>query len=212
MLIDINLLPEKKVKKRTSLYLIAGILAAAILFGIILIFQVNSQKAHLKTLDAKLQEQKQIEITMQKRIKTFETSDSFQQLDQAVKWAESYPVKTGPVLDKLTALLPERGFFNEFGYAEDGTVSLRVQFDSESQAAYYLDRLKKADWISDANIMKLSTSQIDDTNKGSANLTATAGADNVLPRYIASYEIKLNKSIIQSESDESSEVEGDEQN
>jgi hypothetical protein len=76
-------------------------------------------------------------------------------------------------MQHLTALLPERGFIQSFGYTETGTVTISVQFDNPREAAYFLDSMNKSDWIDKASLSSLNAQAIVDSSASTTQSTAT---------------------------------------
>jgi type IV pilus assembly protein PilN len=115
-------------------------------------------------------------------------------------------VKTLPFLNELISFLPDRGFFQSFTLNQDHTINLSIQFDTETDAAYYLSRLSNSSWFSEAKLLSLTTQDItaasnsvtgtDSTQSGTQTNTDTENQD-VLPRYLASYQVTLNPSAVQ---------------
>jgi type IV pilus assembly protein PilN len=193
MLVDINLLPQKETRKKALLYSIVIIIAILFFVLVALFFLRYSLHSDVENLSSQLQKKQELRAVLENNLTGYNVSDADEQLEAAVHWAEKYPIETVPVLDHLIELLPERGFFEEFNYGENGVITLNIQFDSSREAAYYLDRLETSDWITDAKIVKLETATINDTESG------TITNDNSLPRYIGQFEIMLNKNLIKTE-------------
>jgi type IV pilus assembly protein PilN len=193
MLVDINLLPQKETRKKALLYSIVVIIALLLFALGILFFLRYSLHSDVENLSSQLQKKQELRVVLEGNLTGYDVSNAGEQLKVAVRWAEKYPIETVPVLDHLIDLLPERGFFEEFNYGEDGVITLNIQFDSSREAAYYLDRLETSNWITDAKIVKLETVTINDTEND------TITNDHSLPRYVGQFEIMLNKNLIKTE-------------
>jgi type IV pilus assembly protein PilN len=112
------------------------------------------------------------------------------ELHEAVQWSKKYPLKMVPLLRNMTKLLPERGFVMNFSYADNGTVTVAVQFDTSEQAAYYLKRLEDAKFVKDVQLKSVSAVNITETN-------AEEGTEQqVVPRYLAQYEMHIRKQAL----------------
>ncbi|WP_201713642.1 PilN domain-containing protein [Rossellomorea arthrocnemi] len=204
MLVDINLLPQNEKRSRRWLYVVIGVLSVGILAVMILLILAGTIGKDVDVLTAELQSTKQLRAEKEQSISDFESSDAWVQLESAVSWAESYPIDTVPVLEHLVELLPERGFLKEFTYAEDGRSQLSIQFDTSSEAAYYLTHLKESKYIQDATLSSLATESISENDSQSAVNTET-----ILPRYLGQFEITLNRNEIKKmETEESSDKQG----
>ncbi|EDL64690.1 PilN domain-containing protein [Bacillus sp. SG-1] len=204
MLIDINLLPQKERKRRMPVYIAIAALTLTILGTAFLLVFTQLSHQELENITKNLEMKKEFRLQQETTVNTIESSDGLEQLHTAVQWAEQYPIDTVPVLEHLTSLLPERGFFRQFNYTEDGMINLNVQFDTSRQAAYYLNDLKHSDWISEAKLTSLETSQ----GQMEEDLVVLP-EDKLMPRYLGQYEISLNQSFIKSELQSESEGGGE---
>ncbi|WP_456273876.1 PilN domain-containing protein [Bacillus sp. AK031] len=194
MLIDINLLPKKERKRRLPVYIAFGALILTLLGAAFLLLQTQLSQNELDNLAKDLEMKKEYRLQQETAINSIESSDGLEQLQTAVEWAEQYPIETVPVLEHLTSLLPERGFFRQFSYTEDGRINLNVQFDTSRQAAYFLNDLKNSKWIGEAKLVSVETAQ---SNTSSETVILTE--DKVMPRYMGQYEIALNPGFIKNE-------------
>ncbi|THE15299.1 hypothetical protein E1I69_00170 [Bacillus timonensis] len=215
MLVDINLLPRKEFKNRAKLLLLVILIIVA-LIGFLFIF-IQYKKA--TTREAQLTEQiTTLQETRAAEEQKYDSANQFNNvvnLERTVEWADSYFVKTVPILNHLTMLLPERGFVQNFSYTEDGIVSLEVQFDTNTENAYYLALLTNSPLIKSARLLTVSTTPITETSEGVDTTTDTNSKakeneattdnkieseqnNNILPRYFAQYEIIFDKSAIKS--------------
>ncbi|RIW37699.1 pilus assembly protein PilN [Bacillus salacetis] len=195
MLIDINLLPQKEHKRRLPVYIAIAAISMALLGTVFLIIYTQVSQQKLDNLTKELEMKKEFRIQQETAVSNVESSDGMQQLQTAVKWAEEYPIDTVPVLEHLTSLLPERGFFRQFNYTEDGKINLNVQFDTSRQAAYFLNDLKNSDWIVDVKLASLETT----SQAEAADETTALTEDQLMPRYLGQYEISLNQTLIKNE-------------
>lgn len=185
MLVDINLLPQKEEKSRFLLVLL-------IVVGFVLgagLFSTFYYAKHLDNKTASVNQEitatKHLLETAQRQLAGLSESSAVAELENAVQWAEAYRTKTVPLIQQLTTILPERGFIDDFTYQVPGVVSLTVQFDTNREAAYFLNNLHEADWITEAKLDRLSTKELKDGDEEEA--------DKYLPRYIGYYKIQINK-------------------
>lgn len=199
MLVEVNLLPKKEPKNYT---LMAVLLAALLLFlvaGIFLFWQGTRFENKLATLDNQIATSKKITEAEQLKVMDNQVSSSVSVLETAVNWANEAPVKAVPVIKHVTALLPNRGFIQTISYTETGTVSLTVQFDTSRDAAYYLKNLLDSEWITEVTLSSVSTSEEDKeetTGTSTATETQIVKDNQIVPRYIGQYELKLDREFI----------------
>ncbi|OXT18950.1 hypothetical protein B9K06_00920 [Bacillus sp. OG2] len=184
MLVEINLL-QKKEQQRSFLL----ITAMALLLVVCLIFAAfyfigSHYSSKIESAQTRINDARETASAIEAQLNEFESSNSAQILQESVEWAKEYPVKSVPLLRKLTQLLPERGFIQAFTYEQSGIVQLAVQFDSSREAAYYLNSLHGSAWIQDAAISSVTTGDQD-------TLPDDEGTD-YLPRYLAEFEIIIN--------------------
>lgn len=85
------------------------------------------------------------------------------------------------VLEQLDAQLPKRGVIRDISYSQSSTIDLTVDVGKIEDAAAYLARLKRLDFVSNATIASLA--EEGDTGNGS-----TAGATGL---YAAVYSVSL---------------------
>jgi Tfp pilus assembly protein PilN len=171
MLVEINLLPQKEPRKK-SFFIIVAVLAVIFLsLSTYYILQIQSTKSDIANLDTQIKMTKDLAAIEEKNANKNESLMSITLLKGAVEWANSYPIKTIPVMQHLTGLLPERGFIQTFGYTEAGTVTISVQFDSAREAAYFLDNLNESEWIDDANLSSLTAKEQEKTDEAAPAAT-----------------------------------------
>lgn len=195
MLVEVNLLPKKEPKNYT---LMAVLLAALLLFlvaGIFLFWQGTRFENKLETLDNQIATTKKITEAEQLKVMDNQVSSSVSVLETAVNWANESPVKAVPVIKHVTALLPNRGFIQTISYTETGTVNLTVQFDTSRDAAYYLKNLLDSEWISEVTLSSVSTSE-SEKEETADSVNQTAKDNQIVPRYIGQYELKLDREFI----------------
>lgn len=200
MLVDINLLPQKEAKNRTLLVL-AIILAAILLLGAFFAFWFTHRYDNqIATLDKQIASTERTIAEEQQKVVIAEAANSLTELENTVQWAKNYPLKMVPVLQKLTSLLPERGFIKKFTYGETGKVVLTVQFEQSREAAYYLSAIQNSKWVSDVKLNSLNAVKgfYDQTMSGNFDDSHVKN-EKYIPRYEGEFEITLNKDLIKDE-------------
>jgi type IV pilus assembly protein PilN len=176
MLVEINLLPQKEPRKKSFFIIVAAMAVIFLSLGTYYFLQIHTTKSDIANLDSQIKMTKDLAAIEEKNANKSESELSITLLKSAVEWANSYPMRTIPVMQHLTGLLPERGFIQTFAYTEAGTVTISVQFDSAREAAYFLDNLNESEWIDDANLSSL-TAKEQEENKAVPS-TATQGTNN----------------------------------
>lgn len=213
MLVEINLLPQKE-EKRKSLLVLVIIAVFILLLGGFFVYWLNSSyEKKLANLEQQITTTEQLALNEQQKIVSYESSNSLVELENTVEWAKEYPLKTVPVLNKLTALLPERGFIQTFSYTELGIVNLTVQFESSREAAFYLNSLIESEWVLEARLNNLNAiTGFYDRTFGETDEGPDEGSlknEKYIPRYLGTYEVELNRDVIKKEAEvDSSDEEG----
>jgi len=200
MLVDINLLPQKEAKNK-SLLTLAIVFSSIFLIGIVITVVLNnSYNSKLAELENQITLTEQLVEIEQQKIVAYQSSNS---ISDTVKWAQSYPLKTVPILKNLTTILPERGFIQSFTYEESGSVRLTVQFEMSREAAYFLNSLLESNWVTNAKLNSLDTVTNDTFSETGDNKDELTG--NYIPRYLGQYEIELNQEVLKENGDPSLE-------
>ncbi|MDP4172215.1 MAG: hypothetical protein Q8906_16515, partial [Bacillota bacterium] len=189
MLVEINLLPKKEAKPIGLLLILFGFFILILLAVMFFYMKGISYTNEIQSLQNEINLTQKSSALEQKKATVIESSSSVEQLKKSIEWAESYPIKTIPLMRKLTALLPERGFIQSFAYDETGTIKISVQFDSESEAAFFLSRLDESKWIDSARMTKLAAQTIN----GPVTPDGSQSSTSYLPRYIGDFDLKVNK-------------------
>ncbi len=215
MLVEINLLPQKEAKNK-SLFLLAIISAAILLIGGFFVYWFNrTYENKIANLEQQIATTEQLVANEQQKVMNYEASNSLTELENTVKWAEDYPLMTVPILQKLTELLPERGFLQSFTYEGIGVVKFTIQFETSRDAAYYLNALIESKWVLDAKLNQLDavTSFYDRTIGETDNGPNESELKNekYIPRYHGEYEVELKRDVLKEEaSAETSDEQGGE--
>ncbi len=197
MLVEINLLPKKE-SRNTALFVLAGVLLFILIIGIgISVWHGQSYKGKTERVNQEIATTKQLIEIQQEKIISSESANSVAELESAIKWAEEYPIKTVPILRDLTALLPERGFVQTIKYTEVGTIELEVQFDTSREASYYLKSMLDSDWVEDVKLISIDA--VVNADEESEQEIPELTNERYIPRYIAEFEVFLNKKVIKAE-------------
>ncbi|WP_066365578.1 PilN domain-containing protein [Neobacillus fumarioli] len=176
MLVEINLLPEKEPKKVRLWLLASGFAALFLLFGVYFYIQAHSVQTSIESVEKQISIIKKLEATAGSQSANSADHTAASQLKAAVDWAKNYPIQTIPVMNHLTALLPERGFIRSFTYSDSGDIKISVQFDTPNDAAYFLDNLNSAKWVKEAALSSLTASDSNTANGGTASGSTSSSA------------------------------------
>lgn len=177
MLVEINLLPKKE-PKNIALLFWAGILAgASAIFLIVFFIALHQTKQDLAAVNQQIKQTEALQAAEQAAQKSNADIQDFKKLSSAVKWASNTPVKTVPVLDKLTKLLPQYGYITDFSCGSTGA-NVTVQFDSPDEAVYFLKRLNDSPYFSGAvlNSIKMNTETAGASSSGTSGAATGSAA------------------------------------
>jgi type IV pilus assembly protein PilN len=209
MLVEINLLPQKQRRSSTIIRLFLLLSIIMLISTLLTAWQVQRYKSTINSLENNIANSEQLIVDLQQNMDTSSTN-SYVELSNAVEWSTNQPIKSVPVLQHLTSLLPERGFLLNYAYSESGTISLTVQFDTKKEAAFYLKWLNDSAWIKEVKLSNLTSSQTEISTDNRTNLQSEE--NNFLSRYTGNFEITLNgdkiREIQQQEATTGSEDEG----
>ncbi|KEF39447.1 hypothetical protein M670_01215 [Schinkia azotoformans MEV2011] len=194
MLIDINLLPRKERKSLATLLVAIGLILLFIFGSVFLFISYQSTKTELNSLKSQLQTTSQLRAIQEQKLGENNTTSAVDELKSTIEWTEKLPISSVTLLDHLTSLLSERGFILNINYQDSGTVTLNVQFDTNREAAYYLNELEQSDVIQKVTLNSLATSgqEMEESNKPVKDVL-----DKILVlRYLATYQIELNNGAL----------------
>lgn len=206
MLIDINLLPRKEYRNRAILIMVLIILIVVLSIVFLMYLQMDKVKLTERQLSSQIKVLQTKRAEAEQEYTIAQESSNVIKLEKAVQWANDYFIETVPLLDQLTRLLSERGFFQSFSYIENGVIALTIQFDTTKEVAHYLGQLNKSPYIEKAIVHSISTAPIeeqivtgDENGEGTVKATKKeVDGNEYLPRYLAIFEITINKEYVKS--------------
>ncbi|WP_232509484.1 PilN domain-containing protein [Parageobacillus thermoglucosidasius] len=193
MFVDINLLPKKEPKNVVFLLSIVIVTTMVVIAAAVFYILVDRAEMQIDSLEKELKQARALQAIEQQKLADLESEREINELNQAAQWAKDYPLKMVPLLRNMAELLPERGFIMNFSYAEDGTVTVSVQFDTSEEAAYYLKRLSEAKFVADVQLKSLSAVNENKENDEQQRMAA----EQVMPRYLAQYEMHVHKQALE---------------
>lgn len=194
VLVDINLLPQKEKNHswaRLSMVVGLSILAVLAAAGWIYVQSLSQKADSLKKQSAQNQQLLQIYAKNAQS----STTTPFDELRNAVDWAQTNRKETYLLLQKITALLPERGYIQNFSFEATGSATLSIQFDSTKQAADFLHNLQTSAFIKKAELQSITAANIGDTDTANVNRY-----QNELPRYVANYQLDIKLQALRAKS------------
>ncbi len=182
MIVEINLLEEKE-KRNIVPFMIA---VTAIFLLLATIIAIGLQKQSLEAKKENIQQEIQSvqkEQAEYQAILQDETQSDRQQLQQAVEQVEGSIFPSVSLLERMTSLLPERGYFERYIYTKNNDLQLVVRFDSLQEVAAYTNTLLQEESIQNVELSNITTEQINEQYDPL----------EYRPRYIANYEVDIDE-------------------
>lgn len=180
---NINLLPLQE--KRSALLTI--ILCSVLIIGLIVLMvsfvYYQSLQKSLKAEQTTLQHKQELRELKHQKLEETPSVTAEQTLADLVDLAASTPVSAVHVLHHATSLLPERGFFTNYRYSDEGNIELTVQFDQLDEVASYLHALNQSPKMNDTWLNNVNTTSISFNNDN--------GEMETVYRYVAQLTIRL---------------------
>lgn len=190
MLVDINLLPHKTRRSPAILFLTVILFLLTIIAFIIGFFLYQGHKQELETIKSETEFTIKLrEIEEEKQLSDSEVTD-FDRLELKKEWILGQQISVVFLLNHFVSLLPERGFFQNYTYSDQGNVNISVQFDTAREAANYLHQLNQSSYILEATLQNLTTSP---TEVAEENVDSQS---DILPRYTATYQVTVNRAMV----------------
>ncbi|WP_096202819.1 hypothetical protein [Bacillus sp. FJAT-45350] len=182
MLVEVNLLPEKEKRDLTPVIIILIIGILLVTATIVLSSLHSSVSTEVTELENEVQELMILSETTRQEL-TEQQTNNIGQLEEVISALDKQLFPASLLLDHIVSLLPERGFFLNFNYSLPNEVYFDASFDRIEEIAQFSNALYSSDAIGEVLLSDISTNQIlddEDLNR-----------DEYLPRYVASYSIKI---------------------
>jgi type IV pilus assembly protein PilN len=188
MLVEINLLPQKQ-QRSMLIFIIAGLVFSLFMTAIIVgYFSYESKSRALEAIENEIEFTIALREIEEQKLVTGEKLGSFAEIMAKIDWISSQRISLVFLLDHLVSLLPERGYFMNYQYSDQGTVSINVQFDTPREAASYLNELNESPYIIETALQNLTTQEVTDE--------VSDERFHFLPRYMANYSITIDREAV----------------
>jgi type IV pilus assembly protein PilN len=203
MLVEINLLPKKEHKKSSQLIIAILILLFFTMSFSVIFIQGNSYSSKIDSVDKQIESLQKLNAAQETKMTDVEAGNSVVKLQEALIWAEQYPMETVPLMQNIITLLPERGFIKNFEYSNLDSVLITIQFDSTRDAAFYLSSLKQSEWVQEAALLKVMAVTMEEKTEKDETDTSINNSEEekILPRYSAEYKITFKPEFYKKNSD-----------
>lgn len=203
MLVEINLLPKKEHKKSSQLIIAILILLFFTMSFSVIFIQGNSYSSKIDSVDKQIESLQKLNAAQETKMTDVEAGNSVVKLQEALIWAEQYPMETVPLMQNIITLLPERGFIKNFEYSNLDSVLITIQFDSTRDAAFYLSSLKQSEWVQEAALLKVMAVTMEEKTEKDETDTSINNSEEekILPRYSAEYKIAFKPEFYKKKSE-----------
>ncbi|MFD1018912.1 hypothetical protein [Thalassobacillus hwangdonensis] len=185
MLVEVNLLEQKEQRNMLPLLIGGVFLILALIVFAYFVTQSKQLEAEVAETEAEIaalqsrqteNEQTPVDDVITKRM----------ELVKATSQLEASWISATPVIDRLIALLPERGFFQSFTLVDNGQVNLVVRFDTMQEVAAYTSRLEEESYIHGVEVNHVTAEEVD-------------GSEDVydyMPRYISEIYLSVDHAML----------------
>lgn len=165
MLTDINLLPQQERKSKALQITVIAFVVLSILGALYFSLEYRSLNNQMETTQTQLDLTVELRQVEQQKIDELISSTGAQALENMVTWLEEIPISTVAVLGHLTELLPERGYFLNYAYDDQGQVNLSVLFHTAEEAATYLHHLQHSEWTTYTYLSEVAAVEVNNNTR-----------------------------------------------
>lgn len=182
MIVEINLLEEKE--KRNIVPFLIGLVGIFLLLITFVTVSVQQQalKEQQQSIQQELQRIKKEQASYQAILQD-ETQAARHNLQETVGQVNQAIFPSVPLLERMIALLPDRGYFERYTYTEENNLELIVRFDSLQEVAAYTSELLQKEYIDQVELNNITTEQ----------LSEQFDPLEYRPRYIAEYQLDIHR-------------------
>lgn len=192
MLVEVNLLTAKEKKDVTKWFLAATIVI--LLFSSFILLKVSNDRVQNDIDD--LEKERAIvlaELTEIEQISQEKPVSFAEQLAISIIELERVVIPSSQLLEEVVRLLPDRGYLMDFNFDHPDTVMFQARFDQIGAVAAYNYELTESRYIDSAILYNINTEVVG--NEAGTEPELEINMDNdFLPRYIAYFELKVNRS------------------
>lgn len=188
MLVEINLLPYKPRKSKLAIYISLFIMLLAAICILIGVLLYKGHQSDLEFANRQINSTRELIAATETQILELEQENDTEILLDKVGWVLDQQKSGVYVLHHFVSLLPERGFFINYGYNESGSLTLTTQFDNQREVAHYLFELNQSNYTTKATLNTITTSSIS-TGEEDVRMVLS----DYVPRYRATFSIDLGQ-------------------
>ncbi len=194
-MVQINLLPRKRPFFTPGRILLSVIGLGWIAGACIVALTYYSLDEKVVLLEQEIQMKEKAIAMLQKQKTTVQSEDAIDQYLLLSERMQLLFLPTTLLLDELARNLPEQGKLNSIQYSLSGSIQLEGSFEQYDDIAAYQHNLEQSPYVLEADVKNIKSSKIawqgpvDENGKPLSAALKTAGG-KLLPRYIATFEVK----------------------
>jgi type IV pilus assembly protein PilN len=180
MNVEINLLREKPKAHpifRILIYLLVAILLANAVF---IYVKYSSVSSEIEMLETKIKSTETERIALEAKINNMQSDSFINEYKQDVNVIKAFHFSSVGILNDFVRVLPERGFFIDYTFSENGTVDVFVKFDTLPEMSMYTDGLSSLPFVTNVSLDDVEIKEISNNE------------NEVLPRFYVQYSISLD--------------------
>ncbi|GAE28596.1 type IV pilus biogenesis protein PilN [Halalkalibacter wakoensis JCM 9140] len=190
MMVEINLLPQKERKSFYSIIILLAIIIVLLVTSLIYFMYTNNIKNEIARTEQTIETTEQLRMVQEQQLADAQQSSMVDVLEAQIDWIEQQQISGVSLLSHFVRKLPEKAYFMNYTYVDQGTVQIFVQFESPIDVSSYLHELTDSRFVQSADLLNINAQEIIDEEGLSEDL---------LPRYLANFEVKLNVNEIKVE-------------
>jgi type IV pilus assembly protein PilN len=180
MNLEINLLREKPKRHPIFRILIYVLVAVILVSGSYTYLMYSTYAGQISTLETKIKAAEDERLAIQTQINSMQASSSIDEYAQDVNTIEAIHFSSVGILNDFVKLLPERGYFIDYSFSEDGIVYIYVKFDTLPEMSVYTDGLSTLPYVTGVRLDDIEIKEL------------TNGDNEVLPKYYVEFAINLD--------------------
>jgi type IV pilus assembly protein PilN len=180
MNVEINLLREKPKAHpifRILIYLLVAILLANAVF---IYVKYSSVSSEIEMLETKIKSTETERIALEAKINNMQSDSFINEYKQDVNVIKAFHFSSVGILNDFVRVLPERGFFIDYTFSENGIVDVFVKFDTLPEMSMYTDGLSSLPFVTNVSLDDVEIKEISNNE------------NEVLPRFYVQYSISLD--------------------
>jgi type IV pilus assembly protein PilN len=180
MNVEINLLREKPKAHPIFRILIYLIVAIVLMYAVFIYVKYSSVSSEIDMLESKIKSTETERIALEAKINDMQSDSFINEYKQDVNVIEAFHFSSVGILNEFVRVLPERGFFIDYAFSEDGIVDIYVKFDTLPEMSMYTDGLSSLPFVTYVSLDDVEIKEISNNE------------NEVLPRFYVQYSISLD--------------------